>query len=982
MNNQRTTNIIGWILFIIVLAVYLFTLEPVASFWDSGEYIASSYKLEIPHPPGGPLFLLLGRMFSFFSLGNEQNVAMTINSLSAVSSALTIVFLFWTIVRICKKVIPSSAENLHYLSWGAGIIGALSFAFTDTFWYSATETELYGIATLFIAFVFWAIFKWEEKEDESEGNRWLILICFVIGLSVGIHLLSLLAIPSLGLVYYFKKYKKTNARGLAIAMLCSGTFLLFVLYGLVTLANISKFAEIWLVNSFGMPFGSGVLLIVVLVLSAIVYAIHYSIKTNRVTLNTVLLGLSFVMIGYMSYGVVLIRANFAPPINQNDPRNVLGLIYYLNMEQYPSRPLLFGKYFNAPLQGYEKGKPIYSQRNGRYEITDHKVEYQYPDEYQTIFPRAYNSMKPEFADEYRIIMGLRKGEKPSFSDNLTYLIKHQAGHMFLRYFMWNFAGKAGSQNGAGWLSPLDAAAQLPDVLENDMARNNYFMLPLLLGLIGLFFLYQQNRKMFWVVFMLFFMTGFALVLYLNSPPSEPRERDYIYVGSYFAFAIWMGLGCIPVVRLFTWLLGEKRFQYAMVTGILVCTLVPVVLIATNFDDHDRSERYLSVLAARNTLAACEKDAILFTGGDNDTYPLWYVQEVEGFRTDVRVIVLSYSNVDWYINAMFDRKNESAPIPLYLNKEDYGQGGLVDVSYVMERPELKGKSVPVRKYLDLISKKYKGIIHESVLGKSAIIPSRKFYTSTDSSKLKERDDIPDVVSDKLVDNFEFIIKGNALEKKDLLIMDILDSNKWERPIYFNFTSLNQVNFDLTGKTVQVADLYRVLPINPDKTTAEPLVDTARMYRNLITRSSYKNMDRENIHYSGNYVFFTQSRRNQFNTLIGSLISDGELDTAKEVLHKSLEYFPEEVIPLDFAGIDMFKYALVLQESDTVERLSNSIYTAADDWLANVAGNDQLKTDRRTQLHLYTLAECSRICRQNGNVECAKRFTSLFERYYNS
>ncbi|MEL6561605.1 MAG: DUF2723 domain-containing protein, partial [Bacteroidota bacterium] len=616
------------------------------------------------------------------------------------------------------------------------------------------------------------------------------------------------------------------------------------------------------------------------------------------------------------------------------------------------------------------------------EVTDHKVAYRYEKEYQTIFPRAYNSMKPEFADEYRTIMGLKKGEKPSFSDNLSYLVKHQAGHMFLRYFMWNFAGRAGSQTGASWLSPLDATEQLPHVLENDMARNNYFMLPLLLGLIGLFFLYKQHRKMFWVVFMLFFMTGFALVLYLNSPPSEPRERDYIYVGSYFTFAIWMGLGAIPVVQLFTRFFGEKKFQFAVVAGTLICMLVPAVLISTNFNDHDRSERYLSVLAARNTLAACEQNAILFTGGDNDTYPLWYVQEVENFRTDVRVIVLSYANVDWYINAMFDRKNESDPIPLYLSREDYRQGGLVDVSYVMESPQLKGKSIPVRKYLDLINKKYKGIIHESVLGESAIVPARKFYTSIDSSKLGERDDIPDIVSDKLTDNFAFSIKGNALDKKDLLIMDILDSNKWERPVYFNFTSLNQVNFDLTGKTVQVADLFRVLPIDPEKVTAEPLVDTARMYRNLITRSSYRNMNRKKVHYTGNYVFFTQSRRNQFNTLIGSLIKDGDVDTAREVLHKSLEYFPDDVIPMDFAGVDMFRYATVLQESDTVKRLGDHMYHAAEDWLSYVAENQHLKTDRRIQLHLYTLNECTRICHQAGDLESAKRFNQLFEKYYNT
>lgn len=982
MKTQRTTNIIGWVLFCLVLSIYLMTLEPVASFWDSGEYIASSYKLEIPHPPGGPLFLLLGRMFSFLALGNEHNVAMAINSLSAVSSALTILFLFWTIVRIAKKSIKEGTDYADFLAWGAGIIGALSFAFTDTFWYSATETELYGIATLFIAFVFWAIFKWEEKEDQGDGNRWLILICFVMGLSVGIHLLSLLAIPSLGMVYYFKKYKKTSKKGILLALIFSSGFLLFVLYGLVSLANISKIAEIWLVNSVGLPLGSGVLLITFFVLAGIVYTIHYSIKKKKGMLNTMVLGITFVLIGYMSYGIILVRANFAPPINQNDPRNVLSLIYYLNMEQYPSRPLLYGKYFNAPLQGYEKGKPIYSQIDGKYVVSDYVVEHQYPKEYQTIFPRAYNSQKPEYADEYQKIMGLKSGEKPNFSNNLSYMFKHQMGHMFLRYFMWNFAGKAGSDQGTSWLSPVASLEKLPAVLENDMARNNYFMLPLFLGLIGLFFLYKADKKTFAVLFLLFFMTGFALVLYLNSPPSEPRERDYIYVGSYFAFAIWIGLGTIPVVNFLARLISEKKFKYAITTGLIICMVVPAILITTNYDDHDRSERYFSVLNARNTLAACEPNAILFTGGDNDTYPLWYVQEVEGYRTDVRVIVLSYSNVDWYINAMYNRKNESAPIPLFLEKDDYKQGGLVDYSYVSESPELKGKTVSVRKYLELISRKYKGIIHQSTLGEMAIVPARKFYTYVDSSKLIGRADIPEVTVDQLVDEFEFSIKGNGLEKKDLLIMDILDSNKWERPVYFNYTSMNQMNLDLTGKTVQISDIFRVLPLDPKKAGSEPLVDTARMYRNLISRSSYNNMDREDIYYSGDYVFFTQNRRNHFNTLIKALIVEGDLDTAREVLHKSLEYFPDEAVPMDFSGIDLLRYALVLNQSDTVKRMSDQMYKDADEWLSYVADKKQLKNARRSQLSLYTLSELARMFHQTGDLGNARRFNELFEKYYES
>ena len=980
MNNQRITNILGWVVFGLSLSLYLMTLEPVASFWDSGEYIASSYKLEIPHPPGGPLFLLLGRMFSFFSMGDPLNVAMAVNALSAVSSAFAIMFLCWTIIRISRKLQSKVGMVNEYLAWGAGVIGAISFACTDTFWYSATETELYGIATGFIAFVFWAIFKWEEKADTAEGNRWLILICFVIGLSVGIHLLSLLAIPSLGLVYYFKKYRQTTKTGVFLALLLSGGFLLFVLYGLVTLANISKYAEILLVNSFGLPFGSGVLLGLMTLLGALVYGIHYSVKHRKVNLNTLLLGISFVMIGYMSYGIVLVRANFSPPINQNDPRNVLGLIYYLNMEQYPTRPLLYGKYFNAPLLGYEKGKPQYYQKDGRYEVKDHGVDYNYADEYKTILPRMYSSLKAEDAENYRKIMGLREGETPSFSDNLAYMVKHQMGHMFMRYFMWNFAGKEGSQEGAGWLTPLSDTETLPDEIRNDMARNNYYLLPLLLGILGMIFMYRRDKQLFFVNGLLFLMTGFILVMYLNGPPTEPRERDYIYVGSYFAFAVWLGIGAMAVVEFLTKLLTAKRARLALASGLAVCLAVPAILLTTNFDDHDRSERYLSVLQARNTLASCEENAILFTGGDNDTYPLWYVQEVEGFRTDVRVVVLSYANVDWYIHPMFEQKNESAPLPLSLSKEDYRQGGLIDYAFISESPQFKGKAVQANKFLELVKKRYKGIINETPLGEMVVVPARSFYSISDTSKLPFRDDIPAVAADKLVDRFDYQLKGGSLNKNDMLIMDILDSNHWERPIYFNFTSLNQVNLNLRPNTVQVGDIFRVLPLDADKTGGQPLIDTARMYQNLLVNSSYKNMNREDIHFAGNYVFFTQNRRNQLNTLMQELIKDGDLDTARDVLHQSLELFPDEAVPVDFAGIEMINIAMQLDDKDTANDLSNKLYTRADQWLTHVSDKPELAQERKTSLSLYTVSELSRLYRRYGDIEQAKRFNALFEQHY--
>ncbi|MEL7146810.1 MAG: hypothetical protein AAFO69_10610, partial [Bacteroidota bacterium] len=454
----------------------------------------------------------------------------------------------------------------------------------------------------------------------------------------------------------------------------------------------------------------------------------------------------------------------------------------------------------------------------------------------------------------------------------------------------------------------------------------------------------------------------------------------IYVGSYFAFAVWLGVGTMTVVQLLTRLFTQKNARLALATGLAICLAVPAILLVTNFDDHDRSERYLSVLQARNTLASCEENAILFTGGDNDTYPLWYVQEVEGFRTDVRVVVLSYANVDWYIHPLFDQKNESAPLPLSMSKEDYIQGGLMDYAFVSEQPQFKGKSVQTRKFLELVKKRYKGIINETPLGEMVVVPARNFYNLSDTSKLPGRDDIPEVAADKIVDRFEYQVKGGSLNKNDLLIMDILDSNQWERPVYFNFTSMNQVNLSIEKNAVQVGDIFRVLPLDHEKTGAEPLVDTARMYRNLLVNSSYKNMNRDDIFFTNNYVRFAQNSRSQLNTLMKALIRDGDLDTAKDVLHQSLELFPDKSVPMDFAGIEMVELALQLDQKDTARNLSDKLYIKADQWLSYTSDKPALAQVRKTNLNLFTLSELTRIYRRAGDLEQAKRFNALLEKHY--
>ncbi|MEO9803867.1 MAG: DUF2723 domain-containing protein [Reichenbachiella sp.] len=974
MTFNKTNNLIGWTLFLACTSLYLFTLESTASFWDSGEYIAASYKLEIPHPPGAPLFLLIGRLWSLMALGQVEWVAFAVNALSAVTSGLAMMFLYWSIVMIAEKLMNKFSDKpSSLLLMSSGLIGALSFAFSDSFWTSATETELYAFSIFLTALVFWTILKWERKEDASEQNRWLILIAYLMGLSVGVHLLNLLAIPALGLVYYFKKYKKTSLLGGTVALALSGLFLIGILYGLVSGANLAKNLEVLFVNSWGLPFGSGALTLLLMIVGLWIYAISYTQKRVWANANTLILAIGFIIIGYSSYTVVLVRAGNNPPINQNNPRNLLGLIYYLNMEQYGTRPLLYGKYYDAPVVDQKQGKPFYEVGEEKYKIKDHKMEYVYRDSDQMILPRLHSSSMPQHAPAYRRITGLKKGEKPSFADNIGYLFSHQIGHMYARYFLWNFVGKSGGTDGAPSLGLANAFERLPEALSKDTARNNYYMLPLFLGLAGLFLLMRKDKKQLYVTGMLFLMTGVAIVVYINAPPVEPRERDYIYVGSYYAFCIWIGLGVISIFNALK-SIPKLNLKRSLALATLVSLLVPGILLFENLDDHDRSHRYLSVDQARMMLASCDEDAILFTGGDNDTFPLWYVQEVEGFRTDVRVIVMSYANADWYVNQFYRKVNESESLPLSLTQANYKQGGLNDYLPLVPNPKIKG-AISARQYLGLLKKESKALQATAGWSDLNTTPSDSFYIKTNLAQVQDK--IPKQFHGLMTDKLEIKLKGRALEKKDLVILDLIDSNRWKRPIYFNYTSLNSVNFDLKKHMVQEGSAYQLLPVvNPDDDSL--LVDEEKMFDRLVTNGLWRDYKQETPLYNDYYRGMLMNQRHQYNELAQNLLDTGKVEKAKKTIKYALEVFPEMMAPYDLSHIVTTDLLLQVHELPLANHIADTLAGESEDYLAYAITNEH-NDSQQIRKSLYTLRELALIYHRNGRPDRSAAFAKVFEKY---
>ncbi|QCK16448.1 glycosyltransferase family 117 protein [Mangrovivirga cuniculi] len=976
---RRINNITGWLLFIIATIVYTLTVEETASFWDCGEFIAVSYKLEVPHPPGAPLFLMLGRFFSMFT-DDVTQVAFAINMLSVIASGFTILFLYWTIVLFGRKLLSAKigqeTKEQGLLLLASGIVGALAYTFSDTFWFSAVEAEVYALSSFFTAFVVWAMLKWELVDDQRMANRWLLLIAYMVGLSIGVHLLNLVTIPALALIMYFKyRDDKSSLKGGVIAILLGlvivGVIQIGIIPGLPSIAG--KF-EVFFVNSLGFGFGSGIIFFCLLLFGGLIFGIWFTQKKGLVNPNTILLALTFILIGYSSYTMVVIRSNYNPPIDENDPQDVMSFVSYLKREQYGSRPLLFGPYYNTELQDQVSGEPVYVKGKDKYEIADYKVENEWAETH--FFPRIWNS-EARYQQQYRSMLGLQKGEDPNFSDNLYFMFTHQIGHMYLRYFMWNFAGRESDIQDAGWMTPWQSDDGLPYEIKENKARNQLFMLPLLLGLLGLVFNFSKNQKTGIIVTLLFLLLGVALVMYLNSPPSEPRERDYIYAGSFYAFCIWVGFGVMAIADILKNVLKNSTARVG--TAFILSMIVPVIMASENWDDHDRSNRYFSVDAARNYLESCAPNAILFTGGDNDTFPLWYLQEVEGVRTDVRVIVLSYFNTDWYIEQMHRQAYESDPLPFTLSIDMIQQGGPVDyLPYVPSNEKINQNGVNLNEYLNLLNKGSRSIITAFDGKDYARLLSKKFFLSVDSAKAASI--VPEKYRNGIVDNMWFNVKGNGLYKNDFMILDLIAGNNWERPIYFNSTSMRSVRFDIQDYLVQEGLTYRLVPSRMNNSDFVEATDTDEMYKNVMEKWRFRELDNPDSYYNEDYRGFVQNHRYALNALAEGLINDGEIEKAHEIINKSLNEMPDKAVPYDFS---------LLQTVEILFKLSSLGVSGAHDQAVEMTrlGSermfdlskyyiDQTYQLREAERQLMGLNVLANQAKNNGETELAQEISQKF------
>ncbi len=986
MKDFRLYNrLLGWLVMLISSFVYLSTIEPTTSLWDCGEFIASAYKLQVGHPPGAPLFMIVAKFFSLFAGNDVTKVAFMINSMSALASAFTIMFLFWTITHLALKLVDSDKLNTPKIVavLGSGLVGALAYTFSDTFWFSAVEGEVYASSSLFTAVVFWVILKWENEAHEKHANRWLILIAYLIGLSIGVHLLNLLAIPAIVLVYYFKKYKPTP-RGILVALSVSAILLLGIMYGIIPgIVKVASRFELFFVNSLNMPFNSGVVIYLILLVGIILTGIYYSHKEDfsivklamitalslmlmgifwtragiivniiiagfigivfryvfekkRDALNLLLVSCAVIILGYSSFAVIVIRSLANPPMDENNPETVFYLQSYLNREQYGDHPLIHGRYFNnLILTDIKISGAVYHKGENKYVKLHDKPKYVYSPEYNTIFPRMY-SPESRHINQYLQWANINEGDvylqkqdesgnlqydqngnpvydrgrpnkKPKFSQNIRFFLSYQVAHMYFRYFLWNFSGRQNNeQSNAG---PLYGNAitglnfidkhfigdinNMPDEMKNHKSRNTYYMLPLILGLLGMFFHLNRHKKDFWVVMVLFILTGIAIVVYLNQPPLQPRERDYAYAGSFYAFAIWIGLGVMALIRMVDKQLKNSVLGVVITLGLLF--LVPGIMAKENWDDHDRSGRYSARDIAANYLNSCAPNAILFTNGDNDTFPLWYAQEVEGIRRDVRVVNLMLLNMDWYIEQMTRKVYESDPLPITLKLEQY-LGNKNDQVGIEASNDTAIYLSQIVTYIANDAEKTKKIIDNVKMNYS---PFHNFIIPVDSSKVVNNGTVAKKDAHLIADKISGTFPKRKYGKSDFIVMDIIANNNWERPIYF-VSERHDATFGLEDYFQLEGFAYRLVPIkSPRMSEEEPSghINTDILYDNYMNKFKYGRMNADDVYLDNFHVhtFRVVMLRHRFYLLANTLIDEGKNEKAENVLDKIVELTPHEKIP---------------------------------------------------------------------------------------
>jgi hypothetical protein len=892
-----------------------------------------------------------------------------------VTSAFCVLFLFWSITLFGRKLMQVSrvedlTEGQIWILMGAGLVGSLAYTFCDSVWFSAVEAEVYAMSSFFTAFVVWAMLKWEVIEDEGKANRWMLLIFYMMGLSIGVHLLNLVTIPALSLIYYFKKYKPTTW-GIVAAMLVSLLIIFFInniiIPGLPTIAG--SF-ELYFVNSIGLPFGSGAVVFFLILLGLLVWGIIRTQRQKKVIFNTFLNAVAFILIGYASYAVIVIRSNYDPPIDENDPSDVMSFVSYLKREQYGSRPLLYGPYFYAQPIDMKEGDIIYYKGKEKYEEKDRRFEYVYRPEEQTILPRIW-SPDPEHVRIYRENLGLRENEKPNFVDNIRFMLNHQIGWMYVRYFFFNFAGRESDLQNANWLGPNDWFKEVPEQLANNKGRNNYFMIPFVLGLIGMFYQSVHNTRNFVVVALLFVLTGVALVVYLNSPPTEPRERDYIYAGSYYAYCFWIGFAVIAMANAFVKF--TKSFKTAAIIATLIGLTAPALMAAQGWNDHNRSSRYFSVDSAINYLQSCAPNAILFTGGDNDTFPLWYSQEVEGVRTDVRVIVLSYYNTDWYIRQSTRQHYESQPFPYTLTEQNYIQGGPNDY---LPYYDAGIKQMDLKRFLELVRDNNRSLLHPSYGGSRNMLPTKEIILKVDVEKVRKLGIVPKNLDSLIVPEMRLRVRGNALEKKDLAMLDVLATADWERPMYVNNTSLAQFNIDLSRYVVQEGNAYRILPVyNPKPFNQLELVNTEVSFENMMTKFQFRELDNPKVYYDQQYRNFVLNHRSSFNSLAEFLILEGNSEKAREVLLGSLSRMPDHGVPYDYTTAQTVSLLFEVGEKEKAMEIANTMWPRAND-LATYYIRER-EYGRDLQVNIVILGELQRALYEYGETELAKTIEDAYQ-----
>ena len=1048
-------NIFGWLAFVIAATTYCLTVEPTASFWDCPEFITTASKLEVGHPPGAPFFMLTGNFFTLFT-SNPEHIAVCINVMSALLSAFCILFLFWTITHLARKLVCK--DGIVTDTWqtvlimGAGLTGALAYTWSDTFWFSAVEGEVYGYSSMFTALVFWLILKWEDHADEPHSDRWLVLIFYLTGLSIGVHLLNLLCLPAIALVYYFKKKPNANTSGSLCALGISMLLVVAVLYGVVPgIVKVGGWFELFFVNVMGMSFNTGLVIYILLLIAIVLAAIWSTTKNRRAlivvlyTLSVLLLGIPFfmgrstmaiviglmltcglpvlltmrhkgqyvlrkrflntsllcmlmLMIGYSSYAVIVIRSTQNTPMDQNSPEDIFSLGTYLSREQYGDTPLFYGPAFSStpcyePVFNEETGETMYMymvkkseavvrhekqdpNEPDRYDHMETNDGLEYPGAMKMLFPRMHSG---GHASHYQQWMGditmhdvdatwttsagekmSGEGQMPSQWDNIRFFTSYQVNFMYWRYFMWNFAGRQNDIQGHGnpdngnWITGFSFIdnwlygdqSKLPNDLKDNKGHNAFYCLPLLLGLLGLFwqaFKGQRGIQQFWVVFFLFFMTGLAIVMYLNQTPSQPRERDYAYAGSFYAFAIWIGLGAMALGDWLNKLVKNKPLPVSVGVSAL-SLLVPIQMVSQTWDDHDRSGRYACRDFGLNYLNTLPEDnmPIIFTNGDNDTFPLWYAQEVEGKRTDARVCNLSYLQTDWYTDQMKRQAYESAPLPIAWSRYEYVDNRGKGFDYFEVKPEMRSELDAIKQRTGVNTYDLKYIIDHYVRGRIAkgqpgVIPTdsvmvpvnKQAVIAQGTTLLGGKDSIPDYIT---------IHFGNSVTKSQMMVYEMIARNDWKRPIYMSVTlggDLTNSNYAGLGDYLVLEGLaYRLTPFRHARTAdGRPnlVIDSEKMYDNMMNRFKYGNVAAKNIYLDETVMRMCSTHRNMFILLVKQLLNEGKTDKARKALEKCKQVLPPENIPYDDYDTDVVTAWLGVGNTKEASRVALAIFGAAHDYL---------------------------------------------------